>query len=73
MCYIGNLFGLLDLQRSMLDWRSGLGLIWPWVYVNCTLSLSLLSGLSLSLSLYIYAHIWRRGGYGMLYMKLIMV
>ena len=35
LCYIRNLFGIMVLQRSMLNWIWGVNL--PWVYVHCAI------------------------------------
>ena len=37
LCYIWHLFGVMVLQRSMLNWRRGVWVNLPWVYVHCAI------------------------------------
>ena len=36
LCYICNVFGVMVLQRSMVNWKRG-GVNLPWVYMHCTI------------------------------------
>ena len=33
-CYMCNLFGVVVFQKSLLNWRRGVGVSLPWVYAH---------------------------------------